>query len=300
MKALPRNTRIDVTYINTGVSFDAAKLKNKFDILMFFENGNTGDYCVPEYVSGLNELDIPIIVKVGDIHALEKEKIMKIHDKYNINAYFGYQHTKSFYQNYPKNFKYKTILFGVEPSLYENLLPYDKRIKNKILNSGAVGSTKLSSRLVYKFTRGSANPLLHYKLRTKCNDLPYVEHTPTLQHGFVGNKYPLLLQKYATAIAATTTTYTTKYWEIPAAGCLTFMEITEKNNGDSLGFVDNKTAIFINEKNYVKKFEEYLSDTDNPKWKTIADAGKEYALTHLNNDVAVNSLVDLMEEVLKT
>jgi len=299
MKALPRNPRINVTYINTGKSFDATKLKNKFDILLFFENGNTGDYCVPERVEGLEELGIPVIVKVGDIHALEKEKIQKIHEQYKISAYFGYQHEKSFYQQYPKNYKYKTILFGVESSLYESLTPYDNRIKNRILNSGAIGSTKLSSRIIYRLTKGSASPLLHYKLRTKCNKLPYIEHTPTLQHGFVGDKYPLLLQKYAAAIAATTTTYTTKYWEIPAAGCLTFMEVTEQNNGDSLGFIDNKTAIFIDEKNYVKKFEEYMSDIDNPKWKSIANAGKEYTLTHLNNDVAVNTLVDLMEETLK-
>lgn len=298
MKALPRNPRIDITNINTGTSFDAAKLKNQFDIVLFFENGNTGDYCVPEHVEGLDDLNIPIVVKVGDIHALEKEKIKQIHEKYKISAYFGYQHEKSFHQKYPKNYKYKTILFGVEPSLYENLLPYDERIKNKILNSGAVGSTKISSKIIYKLTKGDADPLLHYKLRTKCNKLPYVDHTPTLQHEYIGDKYPLLLQKYATAIAATTTTYTTKYWEIPAAGCLTFMEITDQNNGESLGFVDNKTAIFINEKNYVNKFEQYLQDANNPKWKKIADAGREYVLTHLNNDVAVNSLVDLMEELI--
>ena len=33
------------------------------------------------------------------------------------------------------------------------------------------------------------------------------------------------------AIAATSVETTIKYWEIPAAGCLTFMEITEKNKG---------------------------------------------------------------------
>ena len=37
--------------------------------------------------------------------------------------------------------------------------------------------------------------------------------------------------QYCGAIASTTTNPNIKYWEIPAAGCLTFMEITEKNDG---------------------------------------------------------------------
>ena len=66
--------------------------------------------------------------------------------------------------------------------------------------------------------------------------------------------------QYCAAIAATTTNPNIKYWEIPAAGCLTFMEITEKNDGGVLGYEDGETAIFINEKNYKRKFDEYLSN----------------------------------------
>ena len=32
------------------------------------------------------------------------------------------------------------------------------------------------------------------------------------------------------------------------------MEITEKNNGEYLGYIDGESAIFINEKNYQNKF----------------------------------------------
>jgi len=34
------------------------------------------------------------------------------------------------------------------------------------------------------------------------------------------------------------------------------MEITKQNRGEYLGFVDDQTAVFINEKNYKDKFEE--------------------------------------------
>jgi len=81
-----------------------------------------------------------------------------------------------------------------------------------------------------------------------CNNLPYVDYTLTLQNEYVGDKYPLLLSKYASAIAATTTFPTIKYWEIPAAGCLTFMEITKQDMGEYLRFIDYETAIFINKK----------------------------------------------------
>jgi hypothetical protein len=41
-----------------------------------------------------------------------------------------------------------------------------------------------------------------------------------------------------------------------------------------------------------------LNDVDNPKWEKIANAGREHALENLNNDKAVNDLVDLIEELL--
>jgi len=79
---------------------------------------------------------------------------------------------------------------------------------------------------------------------------------------------------------------------------MTFMQITYKNKGAYLGYEDNKTAIFINEKNYKNKFELFLSDPDNPKWEKIANAGRKFTMEKLNNDKAVESLVDLMNEVI--
>ena len=41
-----------------------------------------------------------------------------------------------FYKLWPRRFKYKTIVFGLEPSLYHNVTSFDQRIKDRILNSG--------------------------------------------------------------------------------------------------------------------------------------------------------------------
>ena len=90
---------------------------------------------------------------------------------------------------------------------------------------------------------------------------------------YTNDDYPTYLARYRASIAATTFYPTLKYWENPAAGCLTFMEITERNDGKYIGFKDNESAIFINENNYKEKFEEFLNDPDNTRWEEIATAG---------------------------
>ena len=100
------------------------------------------------------------------------------------------------------------------------------------------------------------------------------------------------------AIAATTFYPTIKYWETSASGCLTFMEISEKNNGKYLGYKDGTNAIFITENNYKEKFEEYLTDIMNPKWEQIAQEGTKYTMKKFSNDEAVKELVSLMEDLL--
>ena len=120
----------------------------------------------------------------------------------------------------------------------------------------------------------------------------------TLKNEFINDKYPILLQKYASAIAATSDTPSIKYWEIPAAGCLTFMEITDENRGKYLGFIDGETAIFIDQKNYKEKFQEFLDDPNNPKWGKIANSGRNFVLKKFNNDKAVESLVKIMKKLI--
>ena len=110
--------------------------------------------------------------------------------------------------------------------------------------------------------------------------------------------FPKYLSQYRAGIAACTVYPVQKYWEMTAAGCLTFMEMTEINDGYYLGFKDGETAIFMNEKNYKNKFEEFLNDPDNKKWQEIACAGREYVLNNLTNKKAANNLVNLMRELL--
>jgi len=293
MNALKRNSSIDITYFPSGKTFDAIQLKNKFDIILLWENNS---YGMPEEIHNIDKLDIPVIAKASDPG--QAKHSIPFHKKWKIDYYFHFIHEDYFYELYPQDFKYKTIFFGVESSIYENLSPFNKRIKNRILNSGNIGNTKFFSKLLTKIKNPHWNALEQYYLRTLCTNLSYVDYTSTLQHEYINDKYPLLLQKYSAAIAACTFNPSAKFWEIPAAGCLTFMEITKKNKGDFLGFIDEESAIFINEKNYQQKFDEYLSDLDNPKWEKIAANGKKFALENFNNDKAVDSFVNLIKNIL--
>ena len=293
MKALKRNNRLSVQNFKTETTFDCSKLKDKVDVILLWENSPFG---MPRELYNIQELEIPIISRTGDPSRAKESK--KLHNKWKIDYYFDFFSESFFHSLYPKEFKYKKIFFGVEESLFKNLKPFNERIKNKILNSGNIGNDKFLSKIINDIRNPKWNNYRCKVLRTKCSKLEFVDYSFTQNHDYVNDRYPLLLEKYQSAIAADSYTPVQKYWEIPAAGCLTFMEITNKNDGEHIGFKDNETAIFIDEKNYEEKFLEYLDDQNNPKWKEIAEAGREFALKNFNNDLAINNLSDLIEELI--
>ena len=98
------------------------------------------------------------------------------HERWKIDYYFGVIPSSYFYKYYPKNFKYREIIFGLDPELYQNLKPFDERIKEKILNAGAMGNKKIKSRIANKLLNPGFSGWNLYKLRTLCNELPYVHH----------------------------------------------------------------------------------------------------------------------------
>jgi hypothetical protein len=292
IKALSRNNDIDVTNFKEEKKFDISRLNNKFDIILLWQNNEFG---TPDLV-GIRDSNIPVITRCADPREAGTTK--KYHKKWKVDYYFHFWPESFFHSFLPKNFKYKTIVYGLETPLYQNVKFFDDRIKNKILNSGAVGNMKPHSILINDIRNPKWNAFRVYYLRTIVNKLPYVDYFTTLQNEFVGDKYPLLLEKYQAAVAASTVTTVAKMWEIPAAGCMTFLEVNEKNKANFVGFKDNENAIFINEKNYKEKFQEYLENIEDTKWKNIAEKGKKFVIENLNNDKAVESLVELMQRAI--
>ena len=296
-KALKRNIQLEISYYPCEKKFDVSKIKGKCDVILLPNNSTDGS---PDVLIGIKNSNIPVISRTGDPHDAERYNQIEFCEKNKVDYLFSSLPDSLIYKYYPKNIKQKIIIFGLEPELYQNVPPFKTRIKDRILITGKMGRTDLKNRAANYILNPRRSGWHLYKLRTLCKDLDYVEYG-AINEKLSDNKnqdYPAYTSKYCAIIAATTFYPTLKYWENAAAGCLTFMEITEKNNGYFLGYKDNETAIFINEKNYKEKFQQYLSDPDNPKWEQIANAGREYTMNNLTNDHAVSSLVELMKEII--
>jgi hypothetical protein len=295
-KALKRNIQLEISYYPCEKKFDVSKIKGKCDVILLPNNSTDGS---PDVLIGIKNSNIPVISRTGDPHDAERYNQIEFCEKNKVDYLFSSLPDSLIYKYYPKNIKQKIIIFGLEPELYQNVPPFKTRIKDRILITGKMGRTDLKNRAANYILNPRRSGWYLYKLRTLCKELDYVEYSG-INEKLSDNKnqdYSAYTSKYRAIIAATTFYPTLKYWENAAAGCLTFMEITEKNNGYFLGYNDNETAIFINEKNYKEKFQQYLSDPDNPKWEQIANAGREYTMNNLTNDQAVSSLVELMKEV---
>ena len=68
-----------------------------------------------------------------------------------------------------------------------------------------------------------------------------------------------------------------------------------------LNLINNRISyghFIINENNYRDKFEEFISEPDNPKWEKISNAGRKFVMEEMNNDKAVESLLVLMRKLL--
>ena len=288
--------QLEISYYPCEKKFNISKIKNKCDVILLPNNRTDGS---PDVIIGIKNSNIPVISRTGDPYDAKKYNQIEFCEENKIDYLFSSIPDSFIYKYYPKNIKQKIIIFGLEPELYQNVPPFKTRIKDRILITGKMGRTDLKNRAANYILNPRRSGWYLYKLRTLCKELDYVEYSG-INEKLSDNKnqdYPAYTSKYCAIIAATTFYPTLKYWENAAAGCLTFMEITEKNNGYFLGYKDNETAIFINEKNYKEKFQQYLSDPDNPKWKQIANAGREYTMNNLTNDQAVSSLVELMKEV---
>ena len=292
--ALKRNERLNISYHPCEKKFDISKIKNKCDVILLPNNRTDGS---PDVLIDIKNSNIPVVSRTGDPHNAKKYNQTEFCEINKIDYLFSNHPDSYIYKYYPKKIKHKTIIYGVEPELYQNMSPYKTRIKDRILITGAMGRTDLRNRVANYIINPRRSGWYHYKLRTLCKKLDYVEYTGIEGKKYLTEDYPTYTSKYRAIIAATTFYPTLKYWENAAAGCLTFMEITKKNDGYFLGYKDNETSIFINQKNYKEKFQQYMSDPNNPKWEEIANAGREYTMNNLTNDQAVNSLVELMKEV---
>ena len=298
--AIFRNKNLEVDYLDTLNNFDVSKLNDTYDVILL----PGVDLSAVLSLSGIKNYSIPVIASAGDPHAILVNDMLSWIDSLKVDRFFDLYAPESFYEYYPKHFKYDVIHMGLEPSLYDASVcevPWNIRTSDKITISGVLDKPNIIHKLYYRVYLKRPKALssdYHYKLRTKCSRLPYVIHTRDIYPNQTTTELPRILSRFRSAIAATTTFPTAKYKETPAAGCLTFMEITNRNYGSFLGFKDGKNAIFIDESNYKEKFQEYLDNPDDSRWERIAQEGRQHALENLSNDRGVEMLIGIMRKAL--
>lgn len=295
--AMYRNKHLEIEYMDTLGRINPSNLEKDYDVLLL----PSIDIASVLALRGIRDCNIPVIAKSSDPHGVLMRNMIGMADSLKIDWFFDIYSTASFYEYYPRHFKYDVVHAGLEPSLCISDVSWNERTPDRIAISGALDKPDLMHKLYYRVYLKKPRALssdFHYKLRTKCNILPYVVHTRDIYPGQSTDQLHRLLSAFRTAITATTTFPTVKYKETPAAGCMTFMEITERNHGSFLGYKDGKSAIFIDESNYKEKFQEYLDSPDDPRWKQIAQAGRKHALDNLSNDRGVEMLVSIMRKAL--
>ena len=295
--AIFRNKNLEVDCLDTLNKIDVSKLKNDYDVILLPEITITTVLSL----TGIKDSNIPVIAKADDPHAILNHDMRGWANSLKVDWFFDSYAPESFYEYYPKHLKYEVIHAGLEPSLHTSAVPWNERVPDKIGISGVLDKPDIRHKIYYRVYLRRPKALssdFHYKLRTKCSNLSFVMHTRDICPGQSTDQLHKILSRFRAAIAATTSFPTAKYKETPAAGCLTFMEITERNHGSFLGFEDGKSAIFIDKSNYLARFQEYLDNPDDPRWKKIAQAGRKHALENLSNDRGVEMLVSLMRSAL--
>lgn len=298
VESIRRNRSMDVTQATCDKRMDLSGMGADYDIILF----PFVTLDLASKVCGLKDSGVPVVALAGDPHDPKKLDMSAVYERLNVALFFDRYAPSSFYKYHPRSHRYETVVWGLEPSLYTNLGPYEKRIPDTIVISGVIPDTpSFARRAFWRYVRRYPPDLItwnHYRLRTMCAKLPYVIHTQDILPGQTGLELPGILSGYRAAIAATTSIPTFKYLETPAAGCLTFMEITEENDGKYLGYEDGKSAVFIDETNYKSRLKDYLDTRSDPKWQKIALAGHKHTLENLTNDNATDRLALLMRRLL--
>jgi len=136
-----------------------------------------------------------------------------------------------------------------------------------------------------------------YHLRFKISKLSGVKHIRACPETTWLNYLPLLT-KYRAAVAAASIYTVFKYIECAAAGCLTFMEITDQNGGECLGFQDGVHSIHVNDKTYKDRVREYVNHPNDLHWGKIAQHGREFALSRYTSDIQAARLVDVIRKTI--
>ena len=196
---LPKNLRVETTNFAYDKTFDCRKLKD-FDIILpiTYPQGQLED----SNLLYLEDIKVPKITVPPDCHLMTPEWVIKCR-KYGIRNAFWEHAPEWFKLRGPKNsgITYHQVIMGVVDSKFYVTNDWNKRIANKLMTSGDCGGDRPKTRVWRKY----------YQLRRLCRDLPCVDYfgrskpsVCTANERPINEYYPIMLQSYRAAIAAST------------------------------------------------------------------------------------------------
>lgn len=109
-----------------------------------------------------------------------------------------------------------------------------------------------------------------------------------------GLQYADYLQQFIGSLALCDWFAVSKYFEIPLAGCVSFMQPNQGVVG--LGFEDGVNAIFVDKDNFDTRIAHFLSHVN--EYQHIADAGRKHVLKHYTARRFADFIFDFCEKQL--
>ena len=243
----------------------------------------------PMGLKGFEDLKCFKITRAPDAWQID-DNYNKTAKRLGIDLIVSFQSPNAQYTYLDRSIHYERFILGIDPVTYKCPDNWEDRRGDVILSSGVLANK-------------SSRQSWFYRFRTDCARLPYIEHiikatTNEAEYKYLGTDYWRLLTQYRASIACMSFTSVLKYFEIPMCGLLLFAEVTQLNQIAEMGFEDGVNCIYIDQHNYKEKFQEFLNDPDNPKWKQIADNGRQLVLDNYTNEREVKRFVQYLEQSL--
>jgi len=107
-----------------------------------------------------------------------------------------------------------------------------------------------------------------------------------------GEMYSAFLAQYAASLALCTVFPVPKYFEIPAAGCVTFAEYHKEY--EDLGFKDQESCIYVNRDNFTDRVQAFIAEPS--EYQDVADAGRKLMAENYTADHFAEFIYRKVEE----
>ena len=290
---------LEIEQLDTLNRISILKLEEYYDSILILSMDTVASFAL----KNVKDYNIMTITESCNLHCIIVQKITELANNFEIEWFFYFYPSATFHEFYLKHFQYDATHVGLEPPLYTDKILCKERTADKMtiydITDEKLNIVRMLCHNIYVRKLKTLLPSFQYKLRMKYNNLLYVVRTYDVCPSHSSGQLDNVLYVFMTTVVAMTVYLTVRYKETSATECLTFMKSIKRNHTAlHLGFKDDKNDVFVDESNYLKKFQECLYSKDGPKWKKIAHKGRKHVLENLYNGKSIEKIVNIMGKAL--